>query len=303
MKRILISGATGLIGRHLVSYCNSEGYSVNFLTTDKSKIISQYNNQGFYWNPAKGEIDTDCFKDVSVIINLAGAPIARRWSKAYKKEIINSRVQPIDLLKKSVEEGQFKIEQFISASAIGYYPDSDIKYYDEDYISEDTSFVVDVVRQWEAAADSFKKLDIPVAKIRIGLVLTKTGGALGKLVIPVKTFVGSSLGTGKQWQSWIHIKDVVAIFMYIMKHKLEGTFNAVAPNPVTNKVLVRQIAKVLKRPLLLPKAPTFILRLFLGEMHVLVTRGQRVSSRKIEDLGFHFNYYQLKSALEDLLKK
>jgi hypothetical protein len=147
----------------------------------------------------------------------------------------------------------------------------------------------------------FKALNIKVSKIRIGIVLSDQGGALPKLVKPIKWFVGSALGSGNQWQSWIHIIDLASIFLFISSNQLEGTFNAVAPNAVTQKEMVKSIAKVIKRPILLPAVPNFVLKLVLGEMSALVLESQRVSSKKIEDLGFTFKYYQLQPALEDVL--
>ncbi|MBT8273979.1 MAG: DUF1731 domain-containing protein, partial [Bacteroidia bacterium] len=144
-------------------------------------------------------------------------------------------------------------------------------------------------------------LDIPVSKIRVGLVLAKDGGALPKISQPIKRFLGACIGTGKQWQSWIHIEDVSQIFLFAMSNKFDGIYNAVAPNPVTHSAMMRLIAKTLKRRILLPNIPENILRLILGEMHVIITKGARVSSKKLESLGFGFKYYQLESALKDLL--
>ncbi|MBT8254733.1 MAG: TIGR01777 family protein [Flavobacteriaceae bacterium] len=302
MKKILISGATGLIGQKLVEAFLAQGMTVHYLSTGKSKLKTEERLKGFYWNPKQQIIDTACFEGVSVIINLAGASIAKRWTPSYKEEIMNSRIQSIDLLAKSVKELNIKIDHFISASAIGYYPSSEINFYDENYKSESDAFLVKVVRQWEAAARQFTDLGITETRIRIGLVLAEGGGALEELAKPIRSLAGSALGTGKQWQSWIHIDDVVGIFMYCLNNKITGPVNAVAPNPVTNKVLVHAIAKTLNRFIILPNVPVSVLKLMLGEMHVIITEGQRVSSKKIEDLGYAFQYYQLDAALEDLLK-
>ncbi len=303
MKRILVSGATGLIGKKLVEELISSGYAVNFLTTRREQVESRFNYQGFYWNPAEGEIDERCFEGVSAIINLAGAPIAKRWTKAYKETIINSRTASINLIYDSLSRLGVTVDHFISASAIGYYPASEVNYYEESYVNNEPDYVAHVVSEWEDAADRISELDIPLAKVRIGLVLSEDGGALEKIAKPIKTFVGSVLGTGDQWQSWIHIDDIIGIFTHILENRMTGIYNAVAPNPVTHKVLVRQIAKTLRRPLILPKVPVFALKLLLGEMHTIVTSGQRVSSKKIEAKGYHFKFYQLKAALEDLLGK
>lgn len=301
MRKVLITGATGLIGQCVVAACHDKDIAVHFLTTDASKLQNIPNAQGFLWDAKTADIDINCFDGVSVIINLAGSPIARRWTKEVKNDIINSRIKSLRLLYETITTHHIKIDHLITASGIGYYPPSYTHYYEESNTNDDQSFIVDVVRQWEKEADAFKNLNIPVSKIRIGLVLAKDGGALPQLIKPIKGYAGAFLGTGKQWQSWIHIEDVCNIFMFAMEHQLDGIYNAVSPNPVTHKVLIQQIAKYMKRPIFLPNIPENLLRLILGEMHILITKGERVSSRKIENLGFSFNFYQLEAALQDLI--
>jgi len=271
------------------------------LSTSKTKLEDKTNYKGFYWNPSTGEIDVNCFKDVDVIINLAGASIAQRWTKANKEVILNSRVEALQLLYNTIKAENISIKQLVSASAIGIYPDSLTHYYEEDFKDFDDRFLAKVVTSWENEADQFKSLNIKVSKIRIGIVLSEKGGALPQLVKPIRWFVGSALGSGNQWQSWIHIEDIAAIFIYVVKNTIEGTFNGVAPNAMTQKDMVKSIAKVVKRPILLPVVPSFVLKLVLGEMSALVLESQRLSSKKIEDLGFNFKYYQLQPALEDVL--
>lgn len=301
MQRVLITGATGLVGQEIVKQCHDQNIAVNYLSTSKTKLEDKANYKGFYWNPSTGEIDVNCFKDVDVIINLAGATIAQRWTKANKEVILNSRVEALQLLFNTIKAENISIKQLVSASAIGIYPDSLTHYYEEDFKDFDDRFLAKVVTSWENEADQFKSLNIKVSKIRIGIVLSEKGGALPQLVKPIRWFVGSALGSGNQWQSWIHIEDIAAIFMYVVKNTIEGTFNGVAPNAMTQKNMVKSIAKVVKRPILLPAVPSFVLKLILGEMSALVLESQRVSSKKIEDLGFMFKYYQLQSALEDVL--
>jgi uncharacterized protein (TIGR01777 family) len=301
MKRLLIAGATGLVGQEIVKQCHDQNIAVNYLSTSKSKLENKTNYKGFYWNPKLGEIDRECFNDVDVIINLAGSTIAKRWTDSYKEEIEKSRVDALQLLYKAIENESVPIKHLISASAIGVYPDSLTHYYDEDFKDFDNRFLSDVVRSWEKEANRFKKLNIKVSKIRIGIVLSNKGGALPQLVKPIKLFAGSALGSGNQWQSWIHIKDLAALFLFVMQNKLEGKFNGVAPNAVTQKELVKDIAEAVQRPIILPAVPEFMLKLILGEMSALVLESQRVSSKKIERLGYKFKYYHLKPALEDLL--
>lgn len=301
--RVLITGATGLIGRELVKLCHEQGIAVNYLSTKKYGLASIDNYQGFYWNPASGEIDNNCFKDVEVVINLAGAAIAKRWTTGYKEKILNSRVQSVKLLLHSIKQNKIEIKQLISASAIGVYPDSLTNYYGEEYETRGDDFLSEVGKKWEAAVDEFSDLDIIVSKVRIGVVLSNKGGALPKLAEPIKYFAGSCLGSGKQWQSWIHIKDLTALFLHVIKYNLSGVYNAVAPNPVMQRELIKEIAEVMNKPLILPNVPALTLKLILGEMSDLVLKGQRVSAKKIQDKGFIFSFPNLKPALEDLLNK
>ncbi|SNR31799.1 hypothetical protein SAMN04488009_1237 [Maribacter sedimenticola] len=301
--KVLITGATGLVGSELVSQCHEKGYNVNYLTTNRNKIISKSNYQGFYWNPEKDEIDKDCLQGVSVIINLAGASISKRWTSKYKKMILDSRVNSLELLKKTLKNTfDHKVTSLVSASAIGVYPNSLSNYYSEDEQKVDDSFLGRVVEVWEEKADEFKLLGLTVAKVRIGLVMSNKGGALPQMAKPVKYFVGAAFGSGEQWQSWIHIADLARIFVHVAQYELEGVFNGVAPNPVTNTKLVKEIAKNLERPLVLPNIPKFIMYTVLGEMAYLLFASQRVSSKKIEEEGYVFQYANICHALADIFK-
>jgi uncharacterized protein len=299
--KILITGATGLIGKEIVKQCRDNNIAVNYLTTTKSKIQQVKNYQGFYWNVKTNDIDKACFKDVEAIIHLAGATISKRWTPNYKKEILSSRTESTQLLIDVLKSEKHTVKHFISASAIGIYPDSLTNYYDETFNGFDRSFLSEVVKEWEQSVDGFSKLDIKVSKVRTGLVLSKKGGALAEMVKPIKFGLGASFGTGQQWQSWIHLEDLAKMYLYILLNKLEGVYNAVAPNSVTNNELTKSISKTLNRPLFLPNIPKNLMKLILGEMHTLLFESQRVSSKKIEEAGFNFEYNYLKPALEDLL--
>ncbi len=300
--RILITGATGLIGKEIVRLCHKKNIGVNYLTSSKSKITNNPNYQGFYWNIETNEIDTHCLKGVDAIIHLAGATVSKRWTNAYKKEILSSRLDGTKLLLNTLKNNPNQVTQIISASAIGIYPDSLSNYYEEMDDEGDSTFLSQVVKQWELAVDTFSELKIPVAKIRIGLVLSNKGGALPEIIKPMKVGLGASFGTGQSWQSWIHITDLAKLFLYVLNHRLSGTYNAVAPNPVTNLELTRLCAKVLDKPLLLPNIPKGVMKIILGDMHTLLFLSQRVSSKKIEEEGFNFKYHHLQPALEALLK-
>jgi uncharacterized protein len=301
--RVLITGATGLIGQEIIKHCNEQEIDVNYLTTSKSKINQSVKTKGFYWNPKHNEIDTNCFKDVDAIIHLAGATVSKRWTRTYKKEILESRKITTQLLFDSLENITHQVKHVISASAIGIYPDSLINYYDESNKEVSASFLGSVVKNWEHEVDQFSKLNISVSKIRIGLVLSNKGGALLEITKPVKLGLGAAFGAGNQWQSWIHITDLAQLFLFVLKNKLEGVYNGVAPNPVTNQELTKNIANTLERPLFLPNIPKFFMKLVLGEMHVLLFESQRVCCKKVEDLGFEFEYHHLQPALDDLLKE
>ncbi len=300
--KILITGATGLIGSEIVALLLQNGVSINYLTTSKDKIIAEHNYKGFYWNPNSGEIDADCLEDVTTIIHLAGATVSKRWTNSYKEEILNSRVFSTRLLYQAISKNQNQVAHIISASAIGVYPDSLEKTYHEDEKSIDNSFLGQVVETWEKEVDKFKKLNIVVSKVRIGLVLAKKGGALQEMVKPIKIGFGSAFGSGKQYQSWIHIHDLASIFYYIAANKLEGVYNGVAPYPVSNQDLTKAIATVLKKPLFMPNIPKLRMKLILGEMHIILFSSQNVSATKILNKGFQFKYASLNKALENILK-
>ena len=300
--KVLITGATGLVGNELIKILLQNGISVNYLTTSRGKIANENNYKGFFWNPSVGEINEEAFTNVDVIVHLAGATVAKRWTNSYKQEIMNSRIDSTKLLYKTLERINHQVSQIVSASAIGIYPDSLTKVYHETDLEVDNSFLGNVVKQWEEEVNQFKNLDILVAKIRIGLVLSKNGGALQEMVKPIKIGAGAAFGSGEHYQSWIHIQDLAAVFYHIIQYKREGIYNGVSPYPVTNSQLTKAIAKTLGKPLFLPNIPKFVMKLILGDMHQLLFSSQHVSSRKLLDENFQFKYASLDKALHDLLK-
>lgn len=299
--KILIAGGSGMIGRQITKLCHQRGDVVHFLTTNKSKLCNDENYKGFYWNPAKNEIDLNCFSGVDAVINLAGVNISSPWTPLRKKKILNSRKRSVTLLDSSIPSIN-KIKAFASASAIGIYPHSFLNYYQEDEKQQSNGFLGKVVRCWEKKAVRLNKHhQFPVAIIRTGMVLSDTGGAIEKMSSLVKNYFGAVIGTGEQWVSWIHIDDIAAIYLHCIDRQLDGVFNGVAPNPVTNTKLTRELAQLLGKPILLPALPISLLKIIMGERSSLLYSSQRVSSKKIEDHGYHFRYSNIRAALKDVV--
>ncbi|MEM9649017.1 MAG: TIGR01777 family oxidoreductase [Bacteroidota bacterium] len=302
--KVLVTGATGLVGQAIVKVLRSKDIDVNYLTRNKNKITSSEGYHGYYWNPEKGEMDLDVLKDVSAVINLAGASISNRWTNTYKKKVLNSRIDSLMTLHQGFQQvDTSRITSFVTASAIGIYPNSLTHFYDESEKQIDSSFLGEVVDEWEKAADRFRNFDFKTAKVRIGLVLANSGGALPKMARPVQGFVGAAFGSGEQWQSWIHVDDLAEMFVFLIENNLKGTYNGVAPNPVTQSKMIKTLGKVLNRPIWLPNIPKFVMKGLLGEMSYLLFASQRVSSKRIEKKGFDFQYPNLEAALENLYGK
>lgn len=297
----LITGATGFIGQQIVARCKEQHITVHYLTTSKAKIENTETYKGFYWDPKTDEIDVNAFEGVSTIIHLAGANVAKRWTKSYKKEILDSRIKSALLIKNTLETLDHSVTHFISASGIGIYENSLIEIHKEDSTLFGNDFLAEVTKKWEAATDSFLSLNISTSKIRIGIVFAKKEGALPKMTHPIKMYLGAAFGKGNQWQSWIHVKDLTSIFMYVAQHKLTGTYNAVAPNVVTQNKLIDSCGKVLSKPIWLPNIPKFMVKIILGEMGSILLSSQQVSAVKIQDKGFIFEFPSLRKTLQFLL--
>jgi uncharacterized protein (TIGR01777 family) len=299
--KVLITGATGLIGTELVSLLLQNGISVNYLTTSKNKIVNELNYNGFYWSPEQGIIDENCLMGVDSIINLAGANISKRWTNSYKQEIIESRLLSSALLFKAIKNNPNQVKQIVSASGTSIYPNSDKVIYDENSTQVNNSFLGNVVVKWEESVDKFASLGLKVCKLRTGIVLSTKGGALVEMLKTIKIGLGSSFGSGKQIQTWIHIHDIASLYYFAIKNDLDGVYNAISPNPVSNEELTFTIAKVLKKPLFMPNIPKFIMKLILGEMHELLFENRNLSAKKIIDKGFVFKYKTIDEALKNIL--
>ncbi len=297
--KILITGATGLIGTELVSLLLQNGITVHYLTTSKNKIVKKWNYSGFFWNPSQGIIDENCLLGVDAIVHLAGATIAKRWTPSYKQEIIESRILSSNTLYKALKENPNQVKQIISASGTAIYPDSYSVVYNENSGVPQEDFLNNVVVKWEESVAKFSALGIKVCLLRTGIVLSAKGGALQEMRKPIQWGLGAAFGNGKQIQSWIHIKDLVALYSFALTHSWVGIFNAVAPNPISNRELTKKIAKYEKKPLFLPNIPQFVMRLFLGEMNELLFTNKNNSSQKAIDCGFDFQFPDADSALQN----
>lgn len=296
--KILITGASGLVGTKISYSLQERGYEVSHLSRS---VNGKSDFPVFKWNPEKKEVD-EAALDVDYIIHLAGAGIAdKRWTTSRKKLIYDSRIGTTDLLLDEIRSRGVKLKGFVCASAIGYYGmDSGQEEVTEES-NKGNDFLSEVVQDWELAADRFSELNIPVTKIRLGIVLSSKGGALPKILKPIKMGVGAALGSGKQILSWIHISDLCDAIIHLMEHKHSGTFNLVAPNPVTNEEITAVAAKKLRRGLVFPNVPGFILRIIFGKMAGILLGGNNVSARKILDLDFEFQYNTIQKALTDLI--
>ncbi len=293
-KTILIAGGTGQIGVALHSKLIEEGHIVRILTRRPKKE----NVNEFYWNPVKQEIDTDCLKDVNVIINLCGANVGeKRWTKTRKIELLKSRIQPTNFLFTLVKKMP-KLESYISASGITCYgfQNTMIAYNEEDPYGPD--FLSELVEEWEKSANQFEAF-CPVIKMRTAVVFENNKGAFPKIAKPVEMGIGSPLGSGDQMISWVHIDDIVNAYLFFVNQPIAGAYNIVGGNE-TNKVFLQTLATYLKKGFWMPKVPKFIIRLLFGQMADLVLEGVKVSNQKIIDVGFEFEYTQLDKLFDKL---
>ncbi len=300
MKNILIAGGSGLIGQHLSKRLREKGYHVSILSRSKTQ---ESKLPVYIWDIEKMSIDSNAIDWADVIINLAGENISNgRWTKSQKKKIVDSRIKSTELIFHEVSKQNKKLETYISSSAIGIYGtiNSDKTFKEENLPAND--FLGKVCQNWELAADNFNQLGIRTVKIRTGVVLAKNGGALTKMMLPVKLGLGSALGSGKQFISWIHIEDLVHIYIKAIEDKqMKGAYNAIASNE-TNKIFTKTLAKTLKKPLWLPNIPGFLLKMIFGEMSEILLKGNRISNQKLIDSVFIFKFNEIEKALENILE-
>lgn len=302
-KRVLISGASGLIGSHLTSILLEKGYQVGHLV----RSISTPPPPGvkrFSWEPSKGKISDEAILFADHIIHLAGANVFRkRWTEKYKKTILDSRVKSAKLILGKIKIFEQPVQTYITASGATYYgADTGDKIMKEDAPKGD-HFLSYVTEKWEGAASEAKLRNVRTVIIRTGIVLSTRGGTLSRLIPPVKFFIGAPLGSGDQWVPWVHIDDLCEAYIFAIENKnLSGPVNVAAPNPVKNKYLVRSLGKAMKKPVFFPAVPGFLLKIFFGrEKAMLILGGNNISPQKLLDHKFRFKYKELEPALQDLL--
>jgi uncharacterized protein len=300
-KTILITGGSGVIGKSLTRLLLQKGYAVNHLSRSPQDNVDAEITV-FKWDVANNQIDHDCINGVEAIIHLAGENIAeKRWTEKRKRQIIDSRTQSIALIYKLLKESpNSEVNTIISASAIGYYGNRGDQLLTEDDLPG-KGFLPWACLEWEKAVDQGKQLGLRIVKLRTGIILTDSGGALPEIEKPIKNGIGAALGTGKQWMSWIHLQDVARMYAFALENAaLEGIYNMVAPNPVTNSEMIRTLAKLLNKKLWLPNVPAMGLKIILGELSALVLDSTRVTCSKIEAEGFEFDFPELNEALKDI---
>lgn len=302
MKNVLITGGTGLIGTRLTAMLLEQGYAVAHLSR---KLGQNPRVKTYLWNVEKGQIDPDAVRSADYIIHLAGAGIADgRWTAARKEEILESRTASTALIAQQLAKSEHYLKAFVSASGIGYYgADTGAEWISEQY-TPGLDFLAEVCIAWEAAADEVARLGIRTVKFRTGIVLSQHGGALPKLAAPIRLGVGAALATGKQFQSWIHLDDLCRLYIKALEDPtMHGAYNAVAPSPITNEELTQVVASILKKPLLLPNVPAFVLNWLFGEMAIVVTGGNYILNQRIKlETDFRYLFNDVRSALEDILK-
>src|SRR2546426_10460410 len=275
--RVAIAGASGLIGTEVVRALRARG--------DEALALPRFGT-------APWSVD-----GADAVVNLAGASVAgKRWTPAYKKEIVDSRLLTTRALIDAIRSAKRKPRVLVNASAVGYYGGRGDEVLEES-AAAGSDFLASVGRQWEAEA---QRAPVRAVQVRTGIVLSARGGALGQMLPPFKAFVGGPIGTGKQWFPWIHLADEVGLILWVLDGTVRGALNAVAPNPVRMKDFAHALGSALHRPALF-SVPALVLRLGLGEMAEVLLEGQRAVPRKALDGGYRFRFPELKGALADLI--
>ncbi|MGV8846316.1 TIGR01777 family oxidoreductase [Tessaracoccus sp.] len=298
-RTFLITGGTGLVGQRLTELLVAQGHRVKHLSRSKR---TGGQAESFVWNPADQYVDPEAFVDVEVIVHLAGADIAgARWSEARKKELVDSRVETLNLLQRQLVSSEHTVTTLISSSAQGFYEPNLGRVLREDDRS-DEGFMGQLCAAWEAAATSWNDLGVRVAINRIGLVLSRNGGVLQAIMGPLEKRLSPVLGTGEQMYSWIHVDDLCGMIMLEAADPgIHGIFNAVAPNPVSQRELNEAITAQRGKPVLTLRAPAFLLKAVLGERAIVVTDSFNLSSAKVQEVGYTFQHSTISQAMTELI--
>lgn len=298
--KVLVSGASGLVGSAVVDNLSSKGVEVLQLVRKTPRDVARE----IVWNPSEGIADTSKLEGLDAVIHLAGEPIAEgRWTEEKKRRIRESRARGTQVLAEALSKLERKPETLLSASAVGYYGSRGSQILTEESEPGD-DFLARVCREWEDATAPAVEAGIRVVMMRFGVILSAEGGALAKMLTPFKLGVGGRLGSGEQFMSWISLGDVVGVIDFLLdKVSLSGPVNTVAPNPVTNREFTEALGEALSRPTLLP-VPKFALRVAFGEMaDVALLASQRAEPARLKSNGYLFRHSELKDALRDILKK
>ena len=305
--KIAITGATGLVGTRLVAKLKENKHQVVVFTRNSAKAQKKFPASSFpdveivQYTPQESGTWQDKISGCDAVINLAGEPISERWTPQQKKAILDSRQIGTRKIVEAIAKAQVKPQVLISGSAIGYYGTSETATFDETS-SPGNDFLAEVCQKWEAEAEAVKEYGVRLVIIRVGIVLAQGGGALGKMLAPFQMGAGGPIGTGRQWFSWIHRDDLIKIVTEALtRSDMTGVYNATSPNPVKMEQFCQTLGEVLNRPSWLP-VPEFVLELLLGDGAIVVLEGQKVLPKKTQSLNIPYQYAELKSAIEEIVK-
>ena len=302
--KLLITGGSGTLGQNITKLALSKNYEVNILTRNKKLFSNKNGIKYYYWDPNLKIIDHNCFEGVDSLINLSGYNVFCYWTNKNKTKILKSRIESTSFILSQIKERNIKIKSFVSASGIAAYSNSLSIVSTEDHgVDTPTSFINQVVIKWESIIRDYEEIlpDISFSILRVGLVLSNYGGLFKISKNLSKLFLLSPLGSGNQWQSWIHVDDVSIIFLRSIENGEKGIFNLVSPNPVIQKDLLKIIALNNNSKVILPNIPSLLVKTVFGEMSELVLSSQKVRSNRLNDYVFKFSKIDL--AIKDLSNK
>jgi uncharacterized protein len=298
--KITVLGGTGFIGKILMKNLVQEGHKVVLLSRNPLNI-SKADIEAAKWDADHIDAWIKYIDGADAIINLSGEPIgSKRWTQKQKDKIIDSRLKTTRAIVSAISKSKSKPKLLINASAVGYY--GNVESGEVTELSDSgAGFLSDVCKKWETGAKEAEKYGVRVVLVRLGIVLEKDGGALKKMLLPFKLFIGGPLGSGKQWLPWVHRDDLVGSMLFILKNQnISGVVNITSPNPVRMKEFSRELGKILKRPSMFP-VPAFVLKILLGEMSEMILTGQKAIPQKLIEAGYKFKFPELKSALKEIL--